>query len=107
MSDPRALLIVLLAKTGLTQTGAAPILGVSGRTMRRWVEGVRTPPALAIDRLAALARSLDQMANLKVGALDEAGSARAVLLVYRRDNDVPPWTGLRTAGCHLSLIRRV
>jgi hypothetical protein len=26
----------------------------------------------------------------------------AVLLLYRRDRDVPPWTGLRTAGCHLA-----
>jgi hypothetical protein len=31
----------------------------------------------------------------------------AVLLLYRRDRDVPPWTGLRTAGCHLALVRRV
>jgi hypothetical protein len=27
----------------------------------------------------------------------------AVLLLYRRDRDVPPWTGLRTAGCHLTV----
>jgi hypothetical protein len=31
----------------------------------------------------------------------------AVLLLYRRDRDVPPWTGLRTAGCHLAPVRRV
>jgi hypothetical protein len=31
----------------------------------------------------------------------------AVLLLYRRDRDVPPWTGLRTAGCHLAVVRRV
>jgi hypothetical protein len=31
----------------------------------------------------------------------------AVLLLYRKDRDVPPWTGLRTAGCHLALARRV
>ena len=29
------------------------------------------------------------------------------LAVYRRDQDVPPWTGLPTAGCHLALVRRV
>ena len=57
-SDPQALLTVLLAMTGLTQTEAAALVGVSGRTMRRWIEGVRIPPAVAIDRLAALARSL-------------------------------------------------
>ena len=101
-SDPQALLTVLLAMTGLTQTEAAALVGVSGRTMRRWIEGVRIPPAVAIDRLAALARSLDQVADSK-----EAGSAPAVVLVYRRDRDVPPWTGLRTAGCHLALVRRV
>jgi transcriptional regulator with XRE-family HTH domain len=106
-SDPRALLTVLLARTGLTQTDAAPLLGVSGRTVRRWIEGVRTPPAVAIDRLAALARALDHGADLTARALDEAGSAPAVLLVYRRDQDVPPWTELRTAGCHLALVRRV
>jgi transcriptional regulator with XRE-family HTH domain len=107
MSDPRALLIVLLARTGLTQTDAALVIGVAGRTVRRWIEGVRTPPAVAIDRLAALARSLDHVADLKVRALEEAGAAQAVVLVYRRDRDVPPWTGLRTAGCHLALVRRV
>jgi hypothetical protein len=105
-SEPRALLTVLLARTGLTQTDAAPLLGVAGRTVRRWIVGVRTPPAGAIDRLAALARALDQGADLKVRALDEAGSAPAVLLVYRHDQDVPPWTELRTAGCHLALVRR-
>jgi hypothetical protein len=31
----------------------------------------------------------------------------AVQLLYRRDRDVPPWTGLRTAGCHLAVVRRV
>jgi hypothetical protein len=31
----------------------------------------------------------------------------AVLPLYRQDRDVPPWTGLRTAGCHLALVRRV
>jgi hypothetical protein len=43
----------------------------------------------------------------KVRALDETGSAPAVLLVYRRDQDVPPWSGLCSAGCHLALVRRV
>ena len=63
-----------------------------------------TPPAMAIERLAGLARALDQVADLRVRELDEAGSAPAVLLVYRRDQDVPPWTELRTAGCHLALV---
>ena len=45
---------------------AAAILGVSGRTLRRWMEGVRIPPAIALDRLAALARGLDQLANSAV-----------------------------------------
>jgi hypothetical protein len=31
----------------------------------------------------------------------------ALQLLYRRDSDVPPWTGLRTARCHLALVRRV
>ena len=39
--------------------------------------------------------------------MNEVGSAPAALAVYRRDQDVPPWTGLPTAGCHLALIRRV
>ena len=71
------------------------------------MEGVRKPPAVAIDRLAALARAQGQVADSMVRALEEAGSAPAIVLVYRRDRDVPPWTGLRTAGCHLALVRRV
>jgi hypothetical protein len=83
------------------------MLGVSGRTMRRWMEGVRIPPAIALDRLAALARGLDQLANSAVRAMDDAVPASRVFLVYRRDQDMPPWTQLRTAGCHLALVRRV
>jgi len=100
-SDPQALLTVPLAMTGLTQTGAAALIGVASRTVRRWMEGVSTPPVVAIDRLAAVARRLDQVSDSTVRALAEAGSAPAVLLVYRRDQDVPPWSGWRTAGCHL------
>jgi transcriptional regulator with XRE-family HTH domain len=106
-SDPQALLTVLLAMTGLTQTEAAALVGVASRTMRRWMEGVCKPPAVAIDRLAALARAQGQVADSMVRALGEAGSAPGIVLVYRRDRDVPPWTGLRTAGCHLALVRRV
>ena len=68
-SDPQALLTVLLAMTGLTQTEAAALVGVAGRTMRRWMEGVRKPPAVAIDRLAALARAQGQVADSMIRAL--------------------------------------
>ena len=105
--DPQAKLAVLLAITGLTQTEGAAVLGVSGRTMRRWMEGVRIPPAIALDRLAALARGLDQLANSAVRDMDDAVPASRVFLVYRRNQDLPPWTQLRTAGCHLALVRRV
>ena len=47
-SDPQALLTVLLAMTGLTQTEAAALVGVAGRTMRRWMEGVRKPPSVGV-----------------------------------------------------------
>ena len=76
-SDPQALLTVLLAMTGLTQTEAAALVGVSGRTMRRWIEGVRIPPAVAIDRLAALARSLDQVADSKEASAFPVAAAPA------------------------------
>ena len=46
-SDPQALLTVLLAMTGLTQNEAAALVGVASRTVRRWMEGVRKPPAVA------------------------------------------------------------
>ena len=69
ISDARALFIVLLGQTGLTQTDAAALLGVAARTMRRWLDGVHArPPATAIDRLAALARALDRAADLAVNA---------------------------------------
>jgi hypothetical protein len=75
--------------------------------MRHWIEGARLPPAVVIERLAVLARALDQVADQMVSAINEEESEQAVLLVYRRDDDVPTWTGLRTAGCHLALVRRV
>jgi hypothetical protein len=101
--DTSAFLAVLLASTGLTQTEAAALLQVDGRTVRRWLEGTRPTPEVAIERLNAWAYALDQTAQ----AITMRTLVPAALLVYRRDRDVPPWTGLRTAGCHLAVIRRV
>jgi hypothetical protein len=54
------------------------------------------------------ARGLDQLATSAVRAMDDAVPASRVFLVYRRDQDLPPSTQLRTAGCHhLELVRRV
>jgi|SRR6516164_6480875 len=64
----------------------------SERTPRRWREGIAAPPARALSRLEALAHELDQAADAAVRAMDEVGSAPAALAVYRRDEDVPPWT---------------
>jgi hypothetical protein len=99
--DTSVLLAVLLASTGLTQTEAAALLQVDGRTVRRWLEGTRPTPKVAIERLRTWAYCLDQTAQAIIMGVP------AVLLLYRRDRDVPPWTGLRTAGCHLALVRRV
>ena|ERR1041384_6133453 len=106
-SDPPALLAVLLAATGLTQTDAAKLLGVAGRTMRRWVEGRAIPPASVFDRLAALARALDQAADAKVRWMDPPGGTPPAMVVYRRNRDLPPSCGWRTAGCHLAMVRRI
>jgi hypothetical protein len=71
------------------------------------MEGIAAPPARAISRLEALARELDQAADVVARAMGEVGTAPTILAVYRRDEDVPHWTGLRTAGCYLAFIRRV
>jgi hypothetical protein len=76
---------------------------VDGRTVRRWIEGIRPTPQGAIDHLRAWVSSLDQTAQVIIARM----AVPAVLLLYRQDRDVPPWTGLRTAGCHLALVRRV
>jgi hypothetical protein len=101
--ETSALLAVLLASTGLTQAEAAALFQVDGRTVRRWIEGTRPTPQVAIDHLRAWVSSLDQTAQVIIARM----GVPAVLLLYRRDRDVPPWTGLRTAGCHLALVRRV
>ena len=49
--DPQARLAVLLATTGLTQLDLARLLPVAGRTVRRWMEGVCKPPAVAFEEL--------------------------------------------------------
>jgi hypothetical protein len=56
-----------------------------------------------IDHLRAWVSSLDQTAQVIIARM----GVPAVLLLYRKDRDVPLWTGLRTAGCHLALVRRV
>jgi transcriptional regulator with XRE-family HTH domain len=101
--DTSAFLAVLLASTGFSQTEAAALLQVDGRTVRRWLEGTRPTPKVAIERLRTWAYALDQTAQ---GIIMGMG-VPTVLLFCRRDRDAPPWTGLRTAGCHLALVRRV
>jgi hypothetical protein len=56
------------------------------------MEGACTPPAVAIKELEMLAHTLDEAADFVVRAMGEQGSAAAVLVVYRRDYDVPPRT---------------
>jgi transcriptional regulator with XRE-family HTH domain len=107
ISDPQAPLAVLLATTGLTQVDLAKLLRVASRSVRRWMEGVCTPPSAAIEQLEMLARTLDETADPVVRAMGEQGSAAPVLLVYRGDYDVPPSRGLRTVRYHLALLRRV
>jgi transcriptional regulator with XRE-family HTH domain len=101
--DTSAFLAVLLASTGSTQADAAALFQVNSRTVRRWLEGTRPTPKVVIERLRALAEALDRTAQ----AITMNLGVPALLLLYRRDRDVPPWTGLRTAGCHLALVRRV
>jgi hypothetical protein len=84
--DTSAFLAVLLASTGFSQTEAAALLQVDGRTVRRWIEGTRPTPKVAIERLRAHGPtpSINR-------AGDHHGNGRpAVLLLYRRDRDVPP-----------------
>jgi DNA-binding transcriptional regulator YiaG len=57
--ETSALLVVLLASTGLTQSDAAALLHVDARTVRRWLEGTRPTPKVAIERLNAWGSALD------------------------------------------------
>jgi len=100
--DTSAFLAVLLASTGLTRTDAAEMLGVDIRTVRRWLAGTRATPKAAVERIRTWAYCLDETAQ---GIITGMG-VPAVLLLYRWDRDVPPWTGLRTAACHLAVVRR-
>ena len=102
--DTSAFLAVLLASTGLTQTDAAALLHVDARTVRRWLEGTRPTPEVVIEHLRTWAAALDQASD---AIITRMVGGRAVLLLYRRDRDVPPWTGLTTAGCYLAVVRRV
>jgi hypothetical protein len=86
------------ASTGLTQAEAAALFQVV-----RWIEGTRPTPKVAIERLRTWAYALDQTAQAIIMRL----GVPAVLPLYRQDRDVPQWTGLRTAGCHLAVVRRV
>jgi transcriptional regulator with XRE-family HTH domain len=102
--DTSAFLAVLLASTGLTQTQAAALFQVDGRTVRRWIEGTRPTPEAVIEYLRALADALDQTAQAIT--MSRGGALRFCCSTVR-DRDVPAWTGLRTARCPLALVRRV
>src|ERR1700730_19013978 len=87
--DPQAQLAVLLATTGLAQLDLAKLLGVASRTVRRGMQGVCTPPAVAIKELEALARTLDEAADSVVRGMGEQGSAGAGPISFCRDFDGP------------------
>jgi DNA-binding transcriptional regulator YiaG len=40
-----------MASTGLTQTATAELFQVDSRTVRRWIEGTRPTPKVAIEHL--------------------------------------------------------
>ena len=82
--DPQARLAVLLATTGLTQLDLAKLLGVASRTVRRWMQGVCTPPAVAIKELEVLARTLDEAADSVVRGMGEHDG-----LMRTEPNDLP------------------
>ena len=105
--DPQARLAVLLATNGVTQEDLAKLLRVAGRSARRWMQGVRRPPAMAIEQLEELAHTLDADADFVVQRMGEQGSGPAAFVIYRADRDLPPSRGLRTLGYHLALARRV
>lgn len=108
MTDRRALLALLLSSTGLSQTEAARYLHVEDRTVRRWLNGDRETPEDAIADLALLSAKLDRDAEQEIKLLDEQPkSERVRLLIYRRDDDLPGWTGLPTASCYLAMMRRI
>ena len=72
--ETSALLAVLLASTGLTQAEAAALVQVDGRTVRRWIEGTRPTPKVAIERLRAWVYALNQTALSYLGNASPPGS---------------------------------
>jgi hypothetical protein len=63
-----------------TQAEAAALLQVDGRTVRRWLEGTRPTPKVAVERLRTWAYALDQTAQAIIMGM----GVPAVLLLYRR-----------------------
>lgn len=58
----------VLAELGLSQLGAARLLGVEGRTIRRWIAEPETVPHLARLALDLLRRHPDELERLKDAA---------------------------------------
>lgn len=53
-----------IARLGLSQLGAARLLGVDGRTVRRWAIGEREVPETVLRLLTACERHPDLVAEL-------------------------------------------
>src|SRR3954467_13686729 len=83
---------------GRTPNDAAPILGVSTRTARRYAEDLRDElRALSAERLSALNRK----------ALDAANEALATLCSIMTDDDAPPMVRTTAAGRVLEISLRL
>jgi len=53
-----------LSRLGLTQTGAARLLGVTGRTSRRWAAGETIPQSVVL-HLRLIEREMTRIRNQK------------------------------------------
>lgn len=87
-------LLAVTEALGLTQEAAARYLGVSGRTVRHWVEGRYAVPAGVADELEDLERATEVAVEQVVTALQDERDPG--IAVYRTDEDM--WAARPESG---------
>lgn len=110
----------LISYLGMSQREAAAFVGISEEALSRKLAGkerydIREGEVAALEQLADLIdqmveRGIEQIRALIKGGPPERewGMFEPVrLLVYRRDEDMAPWTGLPFASVHRAAMARV
>lgn len=97
-------LLLALARSGLSRAGLARLIGVTDRTVNRWINGERAVLPEAADALHELIAAQERAADEAEKLYREHPADEMPVLIYRDADHDPKWTGFPCASAHLAVV---